>query len=61
MEVQKLNSEIADHLSDAVRALDEAYDLAKESWGENDERTQVINGAWSEVETAFRQFHKEPN
>lgn len=45
MAENKLNSEIADRLSDAIRATDEAYDIAKEAWGENDERTRAINAA----------------
>ena len=53
------NQEIADFLSDAIRGLDNAYDLAFEAWGEDDERTAAINSAWSETETVFRQFNKE--
>lgn len=49
-------SEIADSLSDAIRATDEAYDIAVEAWGENDPRSMAINAAWAEVETAFRLF-----
>lgn len=55
----KLNLDIADHLSDAIRATDEAYDLAKEAWGENDSRATAINAAWAEVETVFRLFNGE--
>ena len=53
-----IHSEIADHLSDAIRATDEAYEIAKEAWGEDDSRTVAINAAWAEVESAFRLFHK---
>jgi hypothetical protein len=56
---KEIESDIADFLSDAIRAIDEAYDLAKEQWGKNDPRTRTINSAWSEVETAFREFHKD--
>lgn len=54
----KLDSAIADELSDAIRATDAAYDIAVEAWGEDDARSQAINSAWAEVETVFRQFHK---
>lgn len=56
MDDTQLNSDIADNLSDALRATDEAYDIAKEAWGEGDSRTAAINAAWAEVETAFRLF-----
>ena len=56
---KETESEIADLLSDAIRATDEAYETAKEAWGENDPRTCAINAAWSEVETAFREFNKQ--
>lgn len=55
----QINSEIADNLSDAIRAIDTAYDTAVEAWGEDDERSQAINSAWAEVETVFRQFHQK--
>lgn len=55
----EVDSLIADELSDAIRALDAAYDIAVEAWGEDDERSRSINSAWSETETVFRQFHKE--
>lgn len=55
----EVNSEVADNLSDAIRATDEAYDIAVEAWGKDDERSQAINSAWSEIETVFRRFHKE--
>lgn len=56
MSDKEIYSDIADHLSDAIRATDEAYDLAKHKWGEDDSRTVAINAAWAEVETAFRVF-----
>ena len=56
---QELQMDIVDHLSDAIRATDEAYDLAREAWGENDSRTTAINAAWAEVETALRLFKKD--
>jgi hypothetical protein len=55
----ELNSQIADELSDAIRATDAAYDIAVEAWGENDSRSEAINSAWAEVETAFKLFNKE--
>jgi hypothetical protein len=59
MSDKELNSQIADELSDAIRALDAAYDIAVEAWGEDDERSQAINSAWAETETTFRRFHEE--
>lgn len=56
----ELNSQIADELSDAIRATDAAYDIAVEAWGKDDSRSQAINSAWAEVETTFQLFHKEP-
>jgi hypothetical protein len=56
MSDNNINSQIADELSDAIRATDEAYGIAREGWGENDPRTKAINSAWAEVETAFRVF-----
>lgn len=55
----KLYSEIADYLSDAIRGTDDAYSLAVDAWGEDDERSQAINSAWAGVETVFRQFHSK--
>lgn len=52
----EINSEIADSLSDALRATDEAYGIAMEKWGEKDKRTETLLLAWAEVETAFKQF-----
>lgn len=54
---KELKAQIADELSDAVRATDAAYDIAVEAWGEDDPRSQSINSAWAEVETVFREFH----
>jgi hypothetical protein len=56
---QELQTDIVDHLPDAIRATDEAYDLAREAWGENDSRTTAINAAWAVVETALRLFKKD--
>ena len=53
---EQVYSDIADELSDAIRATDAAYDLAIEAWGKDDKRSEAINAAWAEVETAFRIF-----
>ena len=59
MNDNEVRAKIADELSDAVRATDEAYGTACAAWGKDDARSQAINSAWSEVETVFRQFDKE--
>lgn len=52
----ELYSEIADFISDALRGADEAYQLAKQAWGERDKRTEALNCLWAECETQLREF-----
>ena len=55
---EKVNSEIADFLADALQAAEEARGLAEEAWGERDERTEELLSLWCAVETQLQKFHQ---